>query len=115
MVRAIVSAVLLVLLAVLVVFNLQFTASVSLFGARFDQVPVVAIALLGFAMGVIYSLFLYVSHSLRTNRRKGLEKKHQDLAERERRLEAQTSEPLNAETSEGADSADKTQSTLPGG
>ncbi len=91
MVQAIVSAVLLVLLAVLVAFNVRFTTSFSLFGARFEEVPTMALALVSFALGVVYSLFLCVSRFLQRQRRKGLEKKDKALAQRERVLAARES------------------------
>ncbi len=97
--RLIVSAILLVLLAVLLSFNLQFYSSVSLFGLRLDGVPVAAISLLSFAAGVVYSLFLYVGRSLRENRKKGLEKRRQELTERERLLEARAAESAAAGSS----------------
>jgi uncharacterized integral membrane protein len=87
MVRAIVSALLLVILAVLVSFNLGFTATISLFGVRFEGVPVMAIALLSFAVGVVYSLFLFIGRSLHQRKRQGLAMKARDLAERERALD----------------------------
>ncbi len=101
MVRAIVSAVLLVLLAVLVSFNLGFTATVSLFGVQFEQVPVMAIALLSFAVGVVYSLFLFIGRSLHARKKHGLAKKAGELAERERALEARQTES-GAAPAEGA-------------
>jgi uncharacterized integral membrane protein len=91
MARAIVSAVLLVLLAVLVAFNVRFTTSFSLFGARFDDVPTMALALVSFAVGVVYSFFLYVSRFLQRRKRQGLAKKDKALTRRERELAARES------------------------
>jgi uncharacterized integral membrane protein len=50
------------------VLAVAFTASVSLFGARFDQVPVMPVVLLRFATGVVYSLFLYIGRFLHTQK-----------------------------------------------
>ena len=92
MVRIIVSMLLLVVLAVLVSFNLGFTTSVSLFGARFDQVPVMAVALLSFATGVLYSLFLYIGRFLHTRKREDLARRDKEVSERERKLAERESE-----------------------
>lgn len=92
MVRIIVSMLLLIVLAVLVSFNLGFTTSVSLFGARFVEVPVMAVALLSFAIGVLYSLFLYIGRFLHTRRREDLARRDKEITERERKLAERESE-----------------------
>jgi len=86
--RIIFSVVVLVLLTVLIVMNLGPTTSVNLFGARFDKVPVVAVAMLSFAVGVVYSLFLYIGQSLHRSSRERLAQRHRDIEERERKLAA---------------------------
>ncbi len=96
MVRIIVSMLLLVVLAVLVSFNLGFTTSISLFGARFDQVPVMAVALLSFATGVLYSLFLYIGRFLHTKKREHLARRDKEISERERKLAERESEKSQA-------------------
>ncbi|MGA2976309.1 MAG: LapA family protein [Spirochaetia bacterium] len=115
MVRVIVSAVLLVLLAVLVAFNIRSTTSISLFGASFDDVPTMALALVSFAVGVVYSLFLYVSRYLHRRKRKGLEKKDKALSQRERELTARESAVASAAESppEGPSETDISTSTQP--
>ena len=80
MVRIIVTAVLVVLLAVLVAFNLRFTTSVSIYGAQFEDVPVMVIALLSFALGVMYSLVLYTERYLSRRRKLGRQKRHREVA-----------------------------------
>jgi len=84
--RLIVSVVLLVLLTVLIVLNLAPTARINLFGARIDAVPVVAVAMVSFALGVVYSLFLYIAAFFNRSSRERLARKHRDIAERERKL-----------------------------
>ncbi len=97
MVRIVVSVVLLVALAILVSLNLGVTAAINLFGAHMEGVPVVAIALLSFAIGVVYSLFLYVAQFLHGRRRKALDAKDRDITERERALAAREEEAKRAE------------------
>ncbi len=84
--RIVFTVILLVLLTILIVMNLGPTAPVNLFGARFEKVPIIAIALLSFALGVVFSLILYVGQSLHRASRQRLEKRHKDLDERERKL-----------------------------
>jgi uncharacterized integral membrane protein len=107
MVRIMVSMLLLIVLAVLVSFNLGFTASVSLFGARFEQVPVMAVALLSFALGVLYSLFLYVGRFLHARKIDALVKRDKEISEREAKLAARESEASHAaETAAEAEAAE---------
>jgi len=91
MIRIIVSVVLLVLLVVLVVMNVGFTTSVNLFGTRFENVPVIAVAALSFALGVVYSLFIYVGRFLHGRAKQRIATKTQGLAEREKALDARES------------------------
>ena len=92
MVRIIVTATLIVLLAVLVSFNLKFTTSISVVGAQFHDVPVIVVALLSFALGVVYSLFLYIGQYLHRRSKRNLERLSQDIAQR--RQELSTREPV---------------------
>jgi uncharacterized integral membrane protein len=102
MVRIVVSVVLLVALALLVIFNLGVTATINLFGAHMEGVPVVAIALLSFAVGVVYSLFLYVAQFMHGRKRKALDAKDRDITERERALTAREEEARRAAEKAGA-------------
>jgi uncharacterized integral membrane protein len=86
--RVLFSVILLVVLIVFIVLNLGPTTSLNLFGARFQSVPVVAIALLSFVLGVIYSFALYVGQHFRKASHQRLEKRHQEVQERERKLAA---------------------------
>ena len=91
MARIIVSATLIVLLAVLVAFNIRYTTSVSIYGAEITGVPVLVVALLSFALGVMYSLFLYIGRYFGRARCKGVEDRHRQIALREAELSAKES------------------------
>ena len=101
MVRIVVSVVLLVALAVLVSLNLGVTATINLFGAHMEGVPVVAIALLSFAIGVVYSLFLYIAQFMHGRKRKALDAKDKAITERERALTAREQEAKRAADAPG--------------
>jgi uncharacterized integral membrane protein len=92
MVRIVVSVVLLVALAILVSLNLGVTAAVNLFGARVQGVSVVTIALLSFAVGVVYALFLSIAQSMHRRKRKALDARHKEVTERERAVTAREEE-----------------------
>jgi uncharacterized integral membrane protein len=103
MIRIVVSVVLLVLVAVLMAFNIGSTTSLSLFGARFDTVPTMALALVSFALGVVYSLFLYASRYLHRRKRQNVERKDKALTQREQELSARETAATRDATA-GADS-----------
>jgi uncharacterized integral membrane protein len=109
MVRIVVSVLLLVVLAVLVSFNVGFTTSVNLFGTQYDHVPVMAVALLSFATGVLFSFVLYVGRFLHAKKREGLARRDKAIAERERKLAERESE-----TSHAAETAAAAEETSPG-
>ncbi len=101
--RIVVSVLLLIVVAVLVSFNLTFTTSVNLFGSRFDQVPVMAVALLSFATGVLFSFLLYIGRFLHTKKKEGLARRAKEVGERERKLaERETEASRAAEAAEAA-------------
>ena len=102
MVRIVVSVVLLVALAILVSLNLGVTATINLFGAHMEKVPVVAIALLSFAVGVVYSLFLCIARFLHGRKRKALDAKDRDITERERAVSAREEEARRTAEKPGA-------------
>ena len=103
MARIIVSATLIVLLAVLVAFNIRYTTSVSIYGTELTGVPVLVVALLSFALGVVYSLFLYIGRYLGRARRKGAEDRHRQIARRE--AEVSEKESVLAEGARSAQEA----------
>lgn len=81
--RLIMSIVMLVILAVLVAFNASSTTQIRLPGIRMEDASVVAIALVSFVLGVIYSFLLYVFARIDRRRTERLKKKKQKLADRE--------------------------------
>ncbi len=84
MFRIIVSAILLIVLAVLVVLNLESTTSVNLFGREFADVSVVAIGLLSFVAGVVYSFIIYVGNYIARARRERVSKREKTVKAKEK-------------------------------
>jgi uncharacterized integral membrane protein len=96
MFRVILSIVLLVILVVLIVLNLGYTTSFNLFGWKFEELPVTAVALVAFAVGVLYSFAYYlgryfskISKSRFRKRGEQVKAREQELKERERELVGQ--------------------------
>jgi hypothetical protein len=84
--RIITTVITVVVLAVLVSMNLGFATSVNLFGRKFDNVSVVAVAALSFALGVVYSLFIGIGIFLHQRRKRALAGRDRRLTEREKEL-----------------------------
>jgi uncharacterized integral membrane protein len=94
MFRVILSIVLLVVLVILIVLNLGYTTSFNFFGWKFEELPVTAVALVAFAVGVLYSFAYYLGRyfakiSKSKSKKRGAEVKarEQELKERERELD----------------------------
>jgi len=116
MFRVIISIVLLVILVVLIVLNLGYTTSFNLFGRKFEELPVTAVALVAFAVGILYSFAYYLGRyfskiSKSKFRKKGEQVKvrEQELKDREKELveqagdivESQNQLQTSADDSEG--------------
>ena len=72
MARLIVHILLLIVLAVFISFNVSYRTSVNLFGLRqVDDVSVIVVILLSIVLGVLYSLFVYLSSAVLRARRGG--------------------------------------------
>ena len=84
--RIITTVITVVVLAVLVSMNLGFSTSVNLFGKKFDNVSVVAVAALSFALGVVYSLFIGIGIFLHQRKKRALAGRDRRITEREKEL-----------------------------
>lgn len=72
MIRLIGSVVLLLVVAVLVVLNAEHTTPFNLFGYNIESVSVIGVALISFAIGVLYSFILYAMHYVQRARKRKL-------------------------------------------
>jgi uncharacterized integral membrane protein len=86
MVRLIISLVILVVLAVLLVFNGTFMTPVNLFGYQIERVPVVVVAIVGFVFGVLYSFVLYLMRFLAKRHSTTIKSKDRDVRMREQEI-----------------------------
>ena len=88
-VRLIVGVLILVALGVLFAMNggNENTAVVNLFGYRMENVPVIAVAIAGFVLGVLYTLVLYFMRFLNRRRRASMQDRDRAVRERERTLQ----------------------------
>ena len=95
MIRIIASVILLVLLAALVSMNLVYTTTVNLLGiSLIENVSVVAVSLLSFAFGIVYSLFLYFGIYRHSKAKRKLADKVRNIKERGKQLEIREAEKV---------------------
>ncbi|GEM_PF-1981262 len=87
MFRVILGIALLVILIVLIVLNLGFTTSFNLFGWKFQEIPVTAVALVAFAVGVLYSFAYYLGRYFSKISKSKFRKKGEQVKAREQELE----------------------------
>jgi uncharacterized integral membrane protein len=87
MFRVILSIVILVIVVVLIVLNLGYTTSFNFFGWKFEQIPVTAVALVSFAVGVLYSFAYYLGRYLNRISKKRSQKRGEQVKAREQELE----------------------------
>lgn len=79
MIRLIIGVVILVLLGVLFALNGRNTSTVNLFGYEAKDVPVIAVAIVSFVLGVLYSLVLYLLRFIDRRRKAGARSREQEL------------------------------------
>ncbi|HUX20581.1 MAG TPA: hypothetical protein VMW69_05025 [Spirochaetia bacterium] len=88
MVRLIVGGVILVALAILLILNVNYTSSLNLFGAQFQNVSVIVIAMAGFMFGIVASIVLHVGNLISKQRKSSQKKTRDGLKEQEADLKA---------------------------
>ncbi len=86
MAKLIASAVVLVALAVLIVLNVNYKSAVNLFGAQFENVSIIVIAIAGFVLGIIYTVIIYVINLSNKQKKAAQKKKREDLKQKEAEL-----------------------------
>ncbi len=110
MFRVIITAVVLVLLAVLIVLNAGNTAAFNFYGLELKDAPIIAVAILAFVAGILYSFLFYVIRFLDRRRRDALRERARKVAEREKRVDRAESA---AAEKKGADAAERESTTPP--
>ena len=86
-VRLIVGVVILILLGVLFALNGKNEANLNLFGYQMENVPIIAVAIAGFVLGVLYSFILYFMRFLARRRRASLQDRDRAVRDRERTVQ----------------------------
>ncbi len=86
MVRLIVGVLILILIGVLFALNTART-DINLFGYQMQDVPVIAVAIAGFVLGVLYSFILYFMRFVARRRKASLLDRDRAVRDRERTVQ----------------------------
>jgi len=87
MVRLIIGVLILILLGVLFALNGRNEANLNLFGYQMKNVPIIAVAIASFVLGVLYSFILYFMRFLARRRRASLQDRDRSVRDRERTVQ----------------------------
>ena len=99
MIRLVFSIIFLVILAVFIAFNAQYSTDVNLFGYKLESIPMVAVVLLTLVAGVLYSFGLYlIAYFSKRSATKEKDRKRKN-AEKAKNLKTQEQELKNAQAS----------------
>ncbi len=112
MIRLVIHIILLAIVVVFVALNVGYTTSINLFGYMFSDISTVAVTLVAFIVGIIYSFFYYVlNYFYKSGKKKARERskktkdKEKELKEKEAELHTSSetaSEELPSPSAESA-------------
>lgn len=100
MVKLVIHILLLAVVVVFVALNVPYTTSINLFGYMFEDVSTVAVVLLAFIVGIIYSFFYYVLNYFYKSGRKKDKERRQKTKVKEKELQAKETEIGSKKTKE---------------
>jgi uncharacterized integral membrane protein len=86
-IRLIIGVLILIVLGVLFALNGTNTTPINLFGYRMENVPIIAVAIAGFVLGVLYSFILYFMRFLARRRKASLQDRDRAVRNRERTVQ----------------------------
>ena len=87
MVRLIIGVLILIVLGVLFALNGTNTTPLNLFGYQMENVPIIAVAIAGFVLGVLYSFILYFMRFVARRRRASIQNRDRAVRDRERTVQ----------------------------
>ena len=87
MVRLIIGVLILIVLGVLFALNGTNVTNLNLFGYQMENVPIIAVAIAGFVLGVLYSFILYFMRFVARRRRASIQNRDRAVRDRERTVQ----------------------------
>ncbi len=95
--RIIFSIISLIALAVIIVMNAGTNVPLNLFGWEFDDVPIIAVAIVSFVLGALYSFIFYASSYFARHRKTKFQTQKKKLESQEKSIKSQREQEQHAE------------------
>jgi phosphotransferase system glucose/maltose/N-acetylglucosamine-specific IIC component len=92
MIRLVIHVLLLAIVVVFVALNVGYTTSINLFGYMFTDISTVAVTLIAFIVGIIYSFFYYVLNYFYKSGKKKARERSKQSKDKEKELKEKESE-----------------------
>lgn len=92
MIRLVIHILLLAIVVVFVALNVSYTTSINLFGYMFADISTVAVTLVAFILGIIYSFFYYVLNYFNKSGKKKARERSKQTKDKEKELKEKEAE-----------------------
>ena len=92
MIRLVIHILLLAIVVVFVALNVGYTTSINLFGYMFENVSTVAVSLIAFIVGIIYSFFYYILNYFYKSGKKKARERSKQTKDKEKELKEKEAE-----------------------
>ena len=99
MIRLVIHILLLAIVVVFVALNVGYTTSINLFGYMFTDISTVAVTLVAFILGIIYSFFYYVLNYFNKSGKKKARERSKQAKDKEKELKEKEAELKDTSTS----------------
>lgn len=92
MIRLVIHILLLAIVVVFVALNVGYTTSINLFGYMFEDISTVAVSLIAFIVGIIYSFFYYILNYFYKSGKKKARERSKQTKDKEKKLKEKEAE-----------------------
>jgi len=112
MIRLVIHIILLAIVVAFVALNVGYTTSINLFGYMFSDISTVAVTLVAFIVGIIYSFFYYVLNYFNKSGKQKIRERSKKAKDKEKALK-EKEEELKEGASSKKEIASPTAETSP--
>src|SRR6056297_891009 len=112
MIRLVIHIILLAIVVAFVALNVGYTTSINLFGYMFEDISTVAVTLVAFIVGIIYSFFYYVLNYFYKSGKQKARKRNKEAKDKAKELKEKEAELKSSDSAskELPSPADRTHS-----
>jgi len=99
MIRLVIHIILLAIVVAFVALNVGYTTSINLFGYMFTDISTVAVTLVAFIVGIIYSFFYYVLNYFNKSGKQRVRERSKKAKDKEKALKEREEELKDSDSS----------------